>query len=413
LPYYSLNPEKGAKVNIAIHNVSKYNPDAQLLELTSDRELSTAQILWADVIVFPFTTAPQRSLYDSIKKYKPSCKIIFCIDINFYEVPKEHRLKKIFTDNAIKDIEENIIFADYAMVNNLALQGYMTKKFLEEEQVGVEFMQLKDIIFIPFLVDTEIMIGQYSNIEYSPQKPNVVINKEIIKKVEEATKIKKGSKGKYNFRYKVGKGKKNLRKVKGKGEEVINKEVKNEYALEKPIRIGIIYTPNATSDISYYNDVYQKLNERYGKFVTLIMIGYSPENDKKNIMKGVNYEYVKPVSIIHYFKQLKYLGLDLLHIPLKQNMFNQTSENYNKYMEVGLFGIPVIVPDIFPYNKIVRDGIDGFIYKQRKDFLKVLHTAIVDSKKLKNIGISANSNILDNCNYTEANINNIIEVYGG
>src|SRR4051812_40417306 len=95
----------------------------------------------------------------------------------------------------------------------------------------------------------------------------------------------------------------------------------------RPFRICIIVNASNLEDIEYYNEQFRTINKLYPTKVNLIFFGYRPEDDTNNALKGVTFEYVKPVSIIHYFKQLKALDFDLLFIPLIQNVYNATSEN--------------------------------------------------------------------------------------
>ncbi len=115
----------------------------------------------------------------------------------------------------------------------------------------------------------------------------------------------------------------------------------------------------------------------------MVFFGYRPEDDKENALDGVNFEYVKPVSFIHYFKQLKALNLNLLFIPLIPNAFNNTSENYNKFLEVGLYGIATLAPDVYPYNSLIKDKQNGFMFGKRENFI----TYLIDLFDKKNFGL--------------------------
>lgn len=158
-------------------------------------------------------------------------------------------------------------------------------------------------------------------------------------------------------------------------------------------------------DILYYNEQLKAINSLYKDKIRIVVLGYKTENDKLNMLKDVVFEYVKPVSIIHYFKQLASLQIDLLFIPLINNKYNATSENYNKYLEAGVFKIPIIAPDIYPYNKLINDEVNGFIYGDRENFIPYLKELLHNKlSMLRPCGIKAQEDVFNNFNYSKENI---------
>lgn len=188
-------------------------------------------------------------------------------------------------------------------------------------------------------------------------------------------------------------------------------EVKVPKELPNKIRLGIICSPSNKKDIAHYNAEFQKINEIYGDNVTLIFIGYDLDDDKENILQGVNYEYVKEVSIIHYFKQLQSIELDLAFVPLERNLFNATSENINKYLECGIFSIPIISEDIFPYSQLITNTRNGFLYKGKENFISELEKAVSNPQLLKTIGNEARRDVISNYSFNDKNINVISSIY--
>ena len=189
-------------------------------------------------------------------------------------------------------------------------------------------------------------------------------------------------------------------------------EQKSE-AKKRAFRIGVIVNGFNLEDIKFYNEQFKRINKLYKDKVSLVLFGYDPEQDKINALEGVSYDFIKPVSIIHYFKQLKALNIDLLFIPLIQNTYNITSENYNKYLELALYSTPIIAPDIYPYNTVIRDKQNGFIFGSRESFVPYL----VDLLS-KNIGLirlcgnRANEEVLKVFNYSEQNMKIISDIIG-
>ncbi len=158
-------------------------------------------------------------------------------------------------------------------------------------------------------------------------------------------------------------------------------------------------------DIQYYNEQLRSINKMYRDKIRIVVLGYKNENDRLNMLKGVIYEYVKPVSIVHYFKQLASMQIDLLFIPLINNLYNATSENYNKYLEAGVFKVPIIAPDIYPYNRLITHENNGFIFSKRETFIPYLMDLLANKPDLiKSCGKMAQGDVFKNFNYSVENI---------
>lgn len=457
LPFFSFYNKK---VHTAITDLSKYNPYEQIVQL--DTTLTRTEILWANYIVFPFTTmdlTKQYGLYDAIREVNPSCKIVFFVDFNYYALPADHPHKELFDfPNIVDSTEKNVLMADLCLVSNLNLQMFLVQKFTELVQSKYKDIEHIPVMFnaIPYLIDDKIVL---QNVEFEANKPEPVINKDLFKKVAEvAEEIKKedlsnnkekakkilNSKPEPKKKYERTKKVVAKRGKKKKEEEVIIAPVVDEkkevatteqtatevpkstdakntpnvevqvpilYPLPRKYRIGIICSPNNYTDIKVYNDEFRKINEKYGDNVTLIFIGYDYKEDKSKILDGVNFEYIEQVSIIQYYKQLQSLGLDLIFIPLDRSLYNVTSENINKYMEGGLFNIPLIVDDIFPYNQIILSERNGFLYKTKQNFITELDKILNNPDLIKVVSVEVKMDVLRSYTYTDNNIGLIASVY--
>jgi glycosyltransferase involved in cell wall biosynthesis len=180
---------------------------------------------------------------------------------------------------------------------------------------------------------------------------------------------------------------------------------------QKSLRIGIISTDVYRRDLMEFNEVFAEINEKFGDNVTIVVFGYDGSEDMPELMQGLIYEYCKPVNMIHYFKQLKSLNLDCILIPLINDRFNITSENYNKYLEASAFKIPVVVTDIYPYNTIIQDGRNGFLFKEKHDLIGVITYLLTNRHMINVIGANAHKDLIETFDYTEENIDMINDVY--
>jgi hypothetical protein len=460
LPFFAFYNKE---IHPAITDLSKFDPFKQIVDLSAT--LNQTEILWANYIVFPFTTqdlSKKYGLYEAIREINPLAKIVFCVDFNYYEIPKEHPYSELFTfDNIKEQVEKNVLMSDLVLVTNIALHRYLIGKFTELNNEKYKLNTKVTFGCVPYLIDEEIVL---QNIEFESHKPEAVISKEIFKKIaevaeeikkedlksnkEKAIRVnsKKPAPKKLNTKTKKITGKKRGRKPKNQPkeevieqpipveeketttpitEQVANTEIKEpvvpvppiqpveivKVALPKNYRIGIICSPTNYSDIKYFNDQFQLINDKFGDQVSLIFIGYDYDEDKEKILEGVNFEYLKQMSIIHYFKQLLNLKLDLVIVPTQKNIFNVTSENINKYLECSLIKIPLYANDIFPYNAIMVDKRNGFLYKEKTDFVDYLERILTNPDLMKVVAEQSKIDCMQNYTYNDINIKRMSDVY--
>ena len=188
----------------------------------------------------------------------------------------------------------------------------------------------------------------------------------------------------------------------------------------KPLIIGILCDETKYADILYYLSKFIKTQTKCPQ-IEFILFGFKPEhNGVKKLVHNLNFKYIKPISIIHYYKQLSQLGINLLFIPLKDNSFNRTSEIYQKYIDAGLNKIPVLAPNLNPYSMIIKNEGNGLLYEPngKKDLPKLFYDIYLKSIKtlneneistLQQIGENAYNDVMTNYHLTTENLKYIAE----
>jgi len=339
----------------AITGIDRYKPYKEYEPIKIP--LNSLQILWADYVVFPFTFDDLTESYKNLRKINPSINIVFNVDFNYYELSKNHFLFKDFQNrNATENIEKNIFYSDLTLTTNTKLTEVILDKFKELSES--KFKDEKSYVSIgtlPLLIDTEIIL---ENIEKSTQQLTL--------------------------------------------EE------------QKPLRVGIIATNYTWEDLTSYKEQFNKVQKELGEKVKFFVFGFDGidyQTGKSCFPEGFVFEHIKPSTIVHYFKQLRNLQLDLLFIPLRKNTFNETSENYNKFLEAGLFNVPTMVYDIFPYNQIIKNGDNGVLLSKKDDFIERLKFFVENKNELKRMGQSVNKFIYENFNVNEQSIAFIDDIY--
>jgi glycosyltransferase involved in cell wall biosynthesis len=180
------------------------------------------------------------------------------------------------------------------------------------------------------------------------------------------------------------------------------------------LRVGIVATNYTWEDLTSYKEQFNKIQQELGDKVKFFLFGFDgiDYNTKKSCFpEKFEFEHIKPSTIVHYYKQLRNLQLDALFIPLRKNNFNETSENYNKFLEAGLFEVPTIVYDIFPYNQIIKNGDNGVLISKKDDLIERLKFFSENRAELKRMGVNANKFVVENFSLTEQSIALLDDIY--
>jgi hypothetical protein len=339
----------------AITGIDRYKPFKEYEPIKIP--LNSLQILWADYVVFPFTFDDLTESYKNLRKINPSINIVFNVDFNYYELSKNHSLYKDFQSrNATENIEKNIFYSDLTLTTNTKLTEVILEKLkdLSESKFKDEESYVS-IGTLPLLLDTEIIL---ENIETTI--PPLTLEE------------------------------------------------------QNHLRVGIVATNYTWEDLASYKEQFNKIQNELGDKVKFFVFGFDGidyQTGKSCFPEGFKFEHIKPSTIVHYYKQLRNLQLDLLFIPLRKNTFNETSENYNKFLEAGLFNVPTMVYDIFPYNQVIKNGDNGVLLSKKDDLIERLKFFSENKPELKRMGNSVNSFVIKNFNLTEQNVAIIDDIY--
>jgi hypothetical protein len=443
--------EFGVYTNIT--GLEKYNPKKQLLDFQI--KVTGAQLAYTDVIVIPFTTQPlakiqgARSVYQQLRDNNRNIKIIYHVDFNFYLLDKSHPLKRYFPQQVISDIEDNIFYSDITIVTNTKLGDFLHNKFSElknkkykgferinestnqltefrianmplyfdeqvlTENVEVEFIDEQDVpiqtpppaVNNPSALDDDLILQKPEKEEILQKKIFEVLNKKlihykIVKKTDTiieqlnslAADIQKAFAGK-------------------KEKEFKKPEKQNESTSDtKMFRLGIIASDFYFADLIHFRKILKELNLKFKGRLEIVEMGLH-EVQAKKLLGSFDFEYHPPVSNIHYFKKLKELQLDLLFVPLRKNEYNETSENYNKFIEASMFKIPLVAPDMHPYNLFITNNSNGFLLKQDEDLINLIDAVIDDKEFLEDVGEKAYDYCRNNLSYTEDSVDVLYDLF--
>lgn len=349
LPYFNLY-ESGA-ANTALTGLIDYNPTKRFTD--HGMPLISPQIVWADVIVFPFTLQPLTEIVETIKEINPGVVIYYHLDYNFYEIPKSHPHYEDFKDKkVIETIEHNMLYAaDVFVTSNAQFTEYLKVKFAELKTTKYKKVDItSDIVTIPIFIDTQMI---YEGIEWES---------------------------------------------KAEGDA---------------FKIGILCSHYNHKDVSNFSDHYMRINKKFGDKVELHFIGINTMNESlfEKALSGIECKKHKPIIFSSYFNTMNELGIDMLFIPAIINIFNQTSENYNKFLEAAALKIPVIAPNMYPYNGIIQPDSTGYFYHRKDEVLDIIERVLNNTAALHQVATSACEFVKDNFECTGENIDLLMEVF--
>jgi hypothetical protein len=377
--------------------------------------------------------------------------------------------------NALESVEKNILLSDLCLSNNLQLYRFIFKKFnnlASTKYADIEEIPVRFACF-PYFIDTQIVLQnvdfdfnkpesvinkdifkKVAEVADELKKEDLDNNKDKAERLENKKPKKNEPKTVKIESKKRGRPKKEENKSEQTEEQESqvappeNQEIKSEQQQEtqseqtqseqtqseqtqseqtqseqtseqpdsienlpKKLRVGIICSKSSYGDIKSYNQEFQQINDKYGDDITLIFLGYDYDEDESKILDGVNFEYTKQVSIIHYFKQLQGLNLDLVFIPLRKSIFNITSEGINKYLECGVLKIPIMVDDMFPYNQLIVNERNGFLYGGKQNFLIEFDKIVRNPDLIKTVGDGSRKDVIKNYTYTPNNMEVMHSIY--
>ena len=81
-------------------------------------------------------------------------------------------------------------------------------------------------------------------------------------------------------------------------------------------------------------------------------------------------------------------------IPIESSLFNSAKSNI-KYIEASVFAIPSVCSDLYEFSSVIRNGENGFIAKNRDEWISCLQLLIDSTEKREAIGEAARKTVLE------------------
>ena len=167
------------------------------------------------------------------------------------------------------------------------------------------------------------------------------------------------------------------------------------------VRIGIILDASQASDLKTIEKPLEVLLEKHKDKIEIILFGWSKKiAEQHEVLKDFRITYEKPVPFLEYHNRLNSLAFDIGLLPFGNNNFNVSGKTLNRFLDFSANMIPVIAPKMLPYEKIIKDGENGFIATNEDEWVSKADLLINDAQMRTDMGNFAHNIAWENFSYT-------------
>jgi hypothetical protein len=160
---------------------------------------------------------------------------------------------------------------------------------------------------------------------------------------------------------------------------ITSMKASSKYVKRDKFCIGIIAGRDHFSDINFIRGSLKEFMSKHGDQVEIVMLGYNGIHKTRNYMKGIEFEHIPYVNFFDYYQTIIDLAFNVVLIPARSNQFTTTSKNYTKWLEFTGIYVPVLMPDMEPYNQIVKHNITGILCPTKESWIDEL-TALLNNQ---------------------------------
>lgn len=146
-------------------------------------------------------------------------------------------------------------------------------------------------------------------------------------------------------------------------------------------RILLMADQDDWDDINSFRDTVNDVMVRVPE-AKVYVLGNSIQYENKNALRMVDYIKVPYPNMLEYYKIIWNMNPDLAIIPVKKMAFYRT---YYKILELGMFGIPTVSMNEYPYNHFLKKDMHILLSGQKKTFVQNVRSAIDDPEMRKKL----------------------------
>ncbi len=307
MPFLALSDQD--KTETAMLGLEKHNP-VQLYEKKITQGLTSSRIMWANTIVFPFTTQPLKQLYEHIRFLNPTCKIVYNVEYNIFHLPDADALNLVINSDKMRDIDDNILYADMTLTDNNLLTKYLLEKHFSDASKYTDLPEnIGNIQTMPFLAMPEAMYNRMEVVRSGPEK----------------------------------------------------------------FCIGIPITEANYDQLKKFSKSIAELQKALPDKTEIIIIG-GYKDDEKFIAatKDFTFTHIPPCPLNEYYNKLLTAGMDIFLYLSSSSFYNQTSDDIKRIVDFSLLGIPCIINKFSPVSSHITNQVNGFVLEKTSHFSQVI-----------------------------------------
>jgi len=174
-------------------------------------------------------------------------------------------------------------------------------------------------------------------------------------------------------------------------------------------RIGLIKP--SEEDLLSLKEVLFKMSSSFKEKVQFVCLGkLHPSKEVDFLLKEIDCELHNSVSFLDYFEKLNSLQLDVVLLPAKEGLYNR-HQNSQLFLELSVFGIPVIASIHNPAKIFIKDGETGFIASEIPEWIEVVKLFISSQELKQKISSSVIKMAWQNHSYSFKNLNNLTSIF--
>lgn len=178
------------------------------------------------------------------------------------------------------------------------------------------------------------------------------------------------------------------------------------------VRIGLILDGTQGNDLKTIEKPITTLLEKHKDKIELVLFGWSNKiAEQYGVLKGFKVTYEKPVPFQEYHARLNNLTLDIGLLPFVNNSFNVSGKGLTRFLDFSANMIPVVAPKMLPFEKVIRDGENGFIASNDDEWISKTEQVIVNAQLRKEIGNNAFKTAWESFGYTPKAIQRLRSIF--
>lgn len=196
-------------------------------------------------------------------------------------------------------------------------------------------------------------------------------------------------------------------------EDLFLEGVNQKATKDDTFTVCVLAGDNQWSDIESCVPALIKAKKKYKNNLKILFFGINKNKEGwGKIVKGLEYTPEGAVPIWKYYHKLAELNPHLVLVPSDKSDYTLRSSDYKRFIDCAILGIPVITPKANPYDVLIKDKENGFLYDTDEDFCNILDTLIADPKLAIEAGGTAKVYAEDNLSYNRDKIQRLINLLG-